>query len=318
MSEAALPDEAEHTPVQRETLERLAARREDRPVFPDDLRARLRRDLEGELSGPATAIPDGESLFVNKHALATIHGCEARWRSDATTSDFVPSPAVVQGAVAHKAIELTLNRRSPSTPAELVDTAIERLAGADRWMSDWLRDCDEDDRAEVRGAAVARVTSFTEVWPPLKPVWRPVTEQSLRTELCGGRVVLSGRVDLALGKADGMRAGKVVVDFKTGSTAVHHLDDLRFYALVETLRTGVPPRAVASSYLDSGSLHVEAVTEGMLEAAAARVADGVERMVGVLHGGDEPVLRPSGACRWCRELEGCTVGQAFLDDRDRA
>jgi RecB family exonuclease len=304
------------TPVQRETLERLAARREDRPVFPDDLRDRLRADLEAELAGPVSALPDGQALFVSKHALATVHGCEARWHSDEVTSDFAPSVAVVQGSVAHKAIELTLNRRSPSTPAELVDTAIDRLAGADRWMSDWLRDCDEDDRAEVRGAAVARVTSFTEVWPPLKPAWRPVTEQSLRAEVAGGRVVLSGRVDLALGKADGMRAGKVVVDFKTGQFAVHHLDDLRFYALVEALRTGVPPRAVATSYLDSGRLHVEAVTEGMLEAGTARVADGVARMVGILHGGDEAVRRPSGACRWCRELPTCTVGQAFLADRD--
>ena len=161
-------------------------------MFPDDLRDRLRADLEAELAGPVSALPDGETLFVSKHALATVHGCEARWHSDEVTSDFTPSVAVVQGSVAHKAIELTLNRRSPSTPAELVDTAIDRLAGADRWMSDWLRDCDEDDRAEVRGAAVARVTSFAEVWPPLKPSWRPVTEQSLRAEV-------AGRADRALG-----------------------------------------------------------------------------------------------------------------------
>ncbi|MGI8939790.1 MAG: PD-(D/E)XK nuclease family protein [Iamia sp.] len=316
MAETLPPEGPELTPVQRETLEKLAAKPEERPVFAEDLRARLRSDLEADLAGPVSALPDGETLFVSKRALATVHACEARWRSDEATSDFEPSPQVVQGSVAHKAIELTLNRRSPSTPAELVDTAIDRLAGADRWMSDWLRDCDEDDRAEVRSAAVARVTSFSEVWPPLKPVWRPVTEQSLRAEVAGGRVILSGRVDLALGKADGMRAGKVVVDFKTGQFAVHHLDDLRFYALVETLRTGVPPRAVATSYLDSGRLHVERVTEGVLEATSARVADGVMKMVAILHGGQEPGRRPSGACSWCRELPTCTVGQAHLADRD--
>ncbi len=316
MADSAPDESPALTPVQRETLEALAAAPEDRPVFLEDLRARLRADLEAEVAGPASALPDGETLFVSKRALATVHSCEARWHSDVVTSHFVPSPAVVQGAVAHKAIELTLNRRSPATPSELVDVAIDRLAGADRWMSDWLQDCDEDDRAEVRGAATARVTSFSEVWPPLKPVWRPVTEQSLRAEVAGGRIVLSGRVDLALGKADGMRAGKVVVDFKTGLFAVHHLDDLRFYALVETLRTGVPPRAMASSYLDSGRLHVEPVTEGMLEATTARVADGVARMVGILHGGEEPGRRPSGACRWCRELDRCPVGQSYVADRD--
>lgn len=317
MADPLPPESLSLTPVQRQTLDSLAAAPEERPVFPEDLRARLRSAIEAEVAGPASALPDGATLFVSKRALSTVHACEARWRSDVLTSDFLPSPAVVQGAVAHKAIELTLNRRSPSTPADLVDTAIDRLAQADRWMSDWLRACDEDDRAEVRGAAVARVTSFTEVWPPLKAAWRPVTEQSLRAELAGGRIVVSGRVDLALGKADGMRAGKVVVDFKTGQFAVHHLDDLRLYALVETIRTGVPPRAVASSYLDSGRLHVEAVTEGVLEAATARLADGVGRMVAILHGDEEPGRRPSGACSWCRELETCSVGQAFLDDPKR-
>jgi len=304
------------TPVQRETLDRLAARREDRPVFPDGLRDELRAALEADVAGPLTALPDGETLFVSKHALATVHACEARWHADHLDRGFEASPAVVQGAVAHKAIELTLNRRAPATPGELVDTAIDRLAGSDRWMSDWLRDCDEDDRAEVRAAAVARVTSFADVWPPLKPAWRPVTEQSLRAELGKGRVILSGRVDLSLGKADGMRAGKVVVDFKTGAFALHHLDDLRFYALVETLRTGVPPRALATSYLDSGRLHVEAVTEALLDATAARTADGVSRMIGILHAGDEATRRPSGACRWCRVRATCPPGLAHVADLD--
>jgi hypothetical protein len=308
---------AELTPAQRSTLERLRAAPDERPTFPADLRDRLRHDLETELSGPATAVPDGETLWVSKRALAGVHGCEARWVAEQGDA-FTPSAPVVVGSVAHKAIELTLNRTSgPDTdPADLVDRALRRLSGSERWMGDWLETCDEDDRAEVRSAAVARVSAFGELWPPLDRRWRPVTEASVSADLLGQRVRLSGKVDLTLGQAQGLTARKVIVDLKTGRPSLAHRDDLRFYALVETLRVGTPPRAVASSYLDSGDLHVESVTEDHLDAAVARTVDGVERMVALRYEGDEAVRRPSGACRWCPVRDDCEPGRAFLADPD--
>lgn len=302
------------TPRQRETLDRLGAPRSTRPVFADDIARQLRGALESDLAPHLHLLPEGQPLFVSKHALATVHACEERWRSDEVHDTFTISPPIVVGSVAHKAIELSLNRRRPATPGELVDRALDRLSESDEWMSDWLRDCDEDDRAEVRGDAIARVSAFDDAWPPLSHAWRPVTEVRMRAELAAGRVILQGRPDLVLGRAEGMRAGKVVVDFKTGNVALHHRDDLRFYALVETLRAGVPPRALATSYLDSGQLHPEAVTAGLLDAAAARVADGIARMLAILHGDAEAARRPSGACRWCRELERCAPGRAHLQD----
>lgn len=305
----------ELTPAQRATLDRLRAAPDDRPRFPADLRDRLRRDLEAELSGPATAVPDGETLWVSKHALAGVHGCEARWLAEEDTP-FTTSAPMVVGSVAHKAIELTLNRSSgpDPDPADLVDRALHRLAGSERWMGDWLEDCDPDDRAEVRSAAVARVSAFGELWPPLDRRWRPVTEASIRSDLLGQRVRLSGKVDLTLGQAEGLTARKVIIDLKTGRPSHAHRDDLRFYALVETLRVGTPPRAVASSYLDSGDLHVETVTEDHLDAAVARTVDGVERMVALRHEGDEPARRPSGMCRWCPIRDDCEPGRAYLAD----
>jgi len=308
--------EPERTPAQLATLERLGARPDDRPTFASDLRDRLRADLEGQLQGPLTVVPDGTRVFVKKHDLATVHQCEARWQADDLDETFEPSVPVIAGVVAHKAIELTLNRRSPSTPPELVDAALDRLTDSDRWAGEWLARCDEDDRAEVRSAAVARVSSFGDVFPPLKAAWHPVTEQSLRAELAGDRVVLQGKVDLVVGRTEGTRAGKVIVDFKTGNRVAHHADDLRFYALIETLRTGVPPRALATAYLDSGRLQVESVTEAVLDAAVARTADGVERIVAIRHAGDEAARRPSAVCSWCRALDACAEGQAHLEDQD--
>lgn len=307
-----LPEVPALTPAQSDTLARLSAAPADRPTFPADLRDRLRALLEGELSGPATAIPDGTTLFVNKRALAGVHGCEARWQAE-DEAGFTPSVPVVIGSVAHKAIELSIHGARPRDPGDLVDRALERLSGSERWMGDWLERCDEDDRAEVRSAAIAKVAAFDEIWPTLERSWRPVTEASVRQDLLGRRISLNGKVDISLGHPDGLTARKVIVDLKTGRFALHHRDDLRFYALVETLRIGTPPRAVATSYLESGELHVEEVTEDMLATAVARTVDGVERIVGLRFGGDEPVRRPSGGCRWCPLLEQCDVGRAHLD-----
>lgn len=304
------------TPRQAETLERLGAKRSERPTFDAGLGKELRASLDEELSGPASALPDGESLFVNKHALATIHACEARWLAEDTDASFAVTAPIVRGTVAHKAIELGINRR-PGTPlpvpAERVDAALDSLERSEQWMSDFLRTCDDVERAEVRSAAVARVTDYDDIWPELKREWRPATEAKVRADLAKGRVTLSGRVDLSIGRAQGTTAGKVIVDFKTGGAAMAHREDLRFYALVETLRLGVPPRAVATSYLESGELHVEDVTVGVLEAAAARVVDGAERMVAIRHHDHPPRTRPSALCRWCKARPDCADGQAFLD-----
>lgn len=309
-------DRGELNPAQQETLDRLRAGPGERPRFPAGLRDRLRRSLEEELSGPATAIPDGEKLHVSKHALAGVHGCEARWQAE-DEQPFAASVPVVVGSVAHKAIELGLNRTVAADPGELVDRALDRLAGSERWMGDWLEGCDDDDRAEVRSRAVARVAAFTELWPPLERSWRPVTESSVWQDLLGRRISLGGKVDLSLGQPQGLVARKVIVDIKTGRFSLDHRHDLRFYALLETLRVGTPPRAIATSYMDSGELHVEDVTEEVLETAVARTVDGIERIVGIRFGGDEPVRRPSGMCGWCRLLDDCDVGRAHLDGDDR-
>lgn len=313
-SVASPPDDG-LTPRQRDTLERLGAKRAERPVFDPAVAADLRALLEDELAGPVSALPDETTLFVNKHALATIHACEARWHAEDQDPAFAVSPPVVKGVVAHKAIELGINRR-PGTPlpppADLVDQAMASLERSEQWMSEWLRTCPDDDRASVRSDAVNRVSEFDEIWPPLASRWRPATEVKVRADLARGRVTLSGRVDLSIGRAEGRTAGKVIVDFKTGGFSLAHREDLRFYALVETLRLGVPPRAVATSYLESGELHVEDVTVGVLEAAAARVVDAVERMVAIRHHDHPPVPRPSALCRWCRARPHCEPGQSFL------
>jgi len=133
-------------------------------------------------------------------------------------------------------------------------------------------------------------------------------------ELADGRVRLRGKVDLTLGTPKGTQAGKVVIDLKTGVPQPAHRDDLRFYALLDAIRIGVPPRLVASFYLDLGEARTEPVTEAILEATVARTVDGARRAAALRAGTAAPVHRPGWSCRWCIVRRDCEPGRAWLLD----
>jgi hypothetical protein len=304
-----------HNPAQAEVLAALGARPHERPAFDPRLRSELREELEERLTPLADRLPDGESLWVSKHLLSSVHGCERMFLAR-EAEEFAWTPANARGVVSHKAIELSISWRGDPAPGLLVDEAIARLIASTDRISLYLGGLGEGERAELHGEAVERVSMFQECFPPLEPRWRPVAESRLRADLCDDRVVLSGKVDLTVGRADGVRAGKVLVDLKTGGFAPSHVDDLRFYALVETLRLGVPPRLLASYYLDGGRLVDEAVTVDLLRSALERVVHGVAAAIDLQHGGREPVLRPGPPCRWCPLQDDCDVGRRWLEDRD--
>ena len=111
-------------------------------------------------------------------------------------------------------------------------------------------------------------------------------------------------------------AGKVVVDFKTGRQSPAHVADLRFYALLDALRVGVPPRQLVTYYLDYADCEVEPVTEGTLTAALLRTIEGIERHIELTREGRPPVKRPGVTCRWCPLAADCPQGQAWLAGGD--
>ncbi len=300
-----------YNPAQQRVID-LLGRADDEPIFPDDLAERLQDTLD-ELLAPLAADVGDERLWVSKHTLTSVHGCEAHHL--ASQDDFAWSIATVRGQVAHKAIELTVNWRGEPVPGDLVDEAIARLVGGDAGASRFLGGLGEAERAQLRGEAADLVTKFQECFPPLKSVWRPVTESKAYVELLGGRVVLSGKVDLTLGKHDAGRAAKVIIDLKSGMPVAHHRDDLRFYALLETLRLGVPPRMLASYYLDAARAQPETVTVPLLEAALARTVDGIAKLV-QLRTGRPPTVHPGPTCRWCPISSTCAEGQAWLWSTD--
>jgi RecB family exonuclease len=294
---------AELNPAQREVLDALRAPERPRPRYDAGLRAALRAHLEEEL-GPLAALVDRPAV-VTKRALGEVLTCEAHHLAS-TAAPFEWNVALARGVVVHRAIQLGVFRRDAPPPLELVDDALDRLADdPDAAVADYLLDLPEAERAELRGAASEVVSAFTELWPPLARTWFPRTETPVRAELCGGKVVLTGRVDLSLGVADGDQAGRVLVDLKTGGASAGHLHDLRFYALLETLRSGVPPLRLATSYLEAGDLAVEDVDEDVLEAAVRRTVQGARAVLELRLGLRSPAITPNPACRWCPAREGC-------------
>ncbi len=113
-----------------------------------------------------------------------------------------------------------------------------------------------------------------------------------------------GKVDLMLNRPDPARGTRILIDLKTGRAWPDHPEDMRLYALLYTLRYGVPPYRVATLFLGSGSAQAELVTEQTLDRAADRVVTAVRTAAEMSNGG-RPELRPGPHCARCPRRPSC-------------
>jgi CRISPR/Cas system-associated exonuclease Cas4 (RecB family) len=297
-------------PAQERNLALL--RRTDEPVeFAAELVAELRAEAVEALTHFTERL-GGNTLFVTKHTLSSVHECEDHFMAP---DEFSWSPARARGQVAHRAIQLGLSWRGEPAPVELVDEAMARLADDERDFGRWVAALGPADHADLRGQATERVTKFVESFPPLPASSHPVTEAAAQWPV-DHPILLRSRVDLVVGKPRGRESTKVLIDLKTGRMSPRHREDLRFYALIETLVREVPPRMLATFYLDSAEPVVETVTEGVLRTALRRTLDGIHHVIRLRVEGDTPTRKPGPACRWCPLSERCAEGQAYLRGPD--
>jgi hypothetical protein len=296
----------ELTPTQLRLLDQL--KRDGDPLvfdadFVDDLVARATQ-MVASMSGRL----GGEKLWVSKGWVSKVLGCEARHLAP---DDFRWTPANARGFVAHKAIELSAHWPGEPVPSVLVDEALARLADEASNRGDFVGGLTDADRAELRGFAVDRVTRFLQDFPPLPQRAQPVFEASTKWAP-PGTITLSGKTDLIVGRPDGRTSTRLIIDFKTGWRSTHHRDDLRFYALLETVVRKVPPRRLVTYYLDTCEADVEDVTEAVLETALARLEGAIERHVELTVDARPAEKRVGTSCRWCHVLDGCAEGKAHL------
>lgn len=285
----------------------------ERPTFDQDIEKRLRERLEAALDPLVRARPAGATWRLAKRVLTEVHQCEALHMARRDVP-FAWSPDMARGTLAHRVIERLVLASTTLPPLEQTRQTVARAAAENDDLGAFLRGLDDDTHADLVRDVSNAATEFSAQWPPVSPRWRPRVETPVRAELCGGAVVLHGVYDLALGAPVGMQARALIVDFKAGEVHDDHMRELRFYALIETLRLGVPPYRVAAFSLPGAGYRVERVCEPMLEETVDWVLEGAAALA-ALDAGAEARRTPSPLCAYCPGSADCPPGQEFLAGR---
>ena len=223
---------------------------------------------------------------------------------------FAHSRATALGVVQHRAIEVVVGAREALEPHDAASIAATRTADREERFAEYWRQLATAEQDDLLMEVARRTALFEGSFPPLRDLRRelaPMVELPMKAELLGGSLVVSGKVDLVVGRPDRMqpmRAQRLLIDLKTGGAYPEHAEDNRAYALLHTLRFGVPPYRVASFFLEGGTWQVEDVHEELLFHAADRVI-AAARSAASLRAGREPTLTPGRWCTWCPRLDVC-------------
>ncbi|MEX1100867.1 MAG: PD-(D/E)XK nuclease family protein [Actinomycetota bacterium] len=281
------------------------------PSNEPDLADRVRAELEERLWPLARRhAQSGRNLYASKHRIAAVLRCEGSW---VAPDEFTWSIPVARGRLVHKAIEMTLTaRRGELPPMELVDIALTSLKSKDDGLSDYLNQCDPGSESELVADSSNLLTTFLNDFPPINARMTPRIECSVRVDLCDGTITLAGKYDLALGRPG--QDPVSIVDLKSGDEHQEHMEDLRFYALLELLKTGVPPVMIGSYYLNSSTPRSQPVDEGTIESASRRTVDAISRMAQLEFGERDADLSPGSYCSFCSALPECKQGQDWLEE----
>jgi hypothetical protein len=301
----------ELTEPQRRTLDQLIGT-DARPSFPADLPQRLRDRIEDAVR----ELELREPLWLGKEKLKDLARCEGKFHAAVLgeAPPFEHSSKSAAGVLLHKAVEIEVGSRAPMDPHAIAELAVGRVLEREERFQLYWDDLAAPAQDELLMEVVRRMTLFQGSFPPLRALRRelaPVSEMKVRAELLGGGLVLSGQIDLVLGLADQLqpaRATRLVIDLKSGGAYPEFAEDMRFYALLLTLRFGVPPYRVASLFLESGSWQSEDVTEELLHHAADR-AIAAARSAAALINGREAVLTAGVYCAWCPRAPVCPAAE---------
>jgi hypothetical protein len=274
----------------------------------------LRARVEQAAGVAAAHLAAGDTLRINKTALDALD-CDGRYL-DLRTQPFTWSERLLAGKLAHRAIELDHAGGFQRSVTDLVTHAWMETATDRGSAASFVADLCGVAADSLRGSVTERVITFRESFPALPPSAEVRAEKPYTVRLAGGAVELRGVPDLVLGRATATERRVLLVDLKTGNRSGRHLHDMRFYALLATLATGVAPFRVATYYLDEASWEHEDIDLDHLEAAARTVAAKVER-AGLLLGAPPSAtalrLEAGPACQWCRRSPQCPVSATRSD-----
>lgn len=280
-----------------------------RPAADPAIVEAARSYLEAAAAAWVEALPEGVVVRVTKDAVSSVRRCEARHLAElaarGATEVMPPSPPLVRGRLLD-----ALFRQVAVTGGVGVDPVADAVsaceADGDPTAGGWF-DLDEGDRREVRATVAVAAERLVADWPAFPAGAGLRTQERVLVGLAGGRVQLSGRPDLTVGRPTRQRAGVLVVEAKSGSFRPAHLEELRFYSLLEALRWGVAPfRAVVWS-LGDGRIEAVDVDSDLVWSEALRAADAVTRLTR-LAAGEAPRASANPLCPSCPLQSGCPEG----------
>jgi hypothetical protein len=306
----AMTSSVAHHPAGRVRSEALLTRlRGDagaRPAIDPGLAGGLRAWLEDELSEAVASLPEGAApVRVTKDAVDQVLVCEAHLLAQRSAPRRV-SVELVRGTLVDLVFRQWVTTGVLERPFE---EALEAMwVTGDDAVRSFVEQLDPDGRAALAREVEAHAACIAECWPVLAPSWMARTQERMTVPLAGGRILLSGVVDLAIGAPSSGRASVCIVEVKSGRRRLEHRGDVHLYALLETLRSGAPPFRVATFYTADGELDVEPVGRDALLGALHRVVAGTVRLCR-LAAGSAPARTPNPLCAWCAGLPACAPGR---------
>ncbi len=323
----------ELNPAQKRTLGNIRLEVDERITFDAEMAEHLQDQLNEALTQTAELLSKhGSDQWVSKRALASVNGCEVSFLASQEIP-FEYNLATARGAVLHRGVEFWANPvdekdEAPDFIGHAITHYINNDARAGDKLGRFLAELGAGDKSALASECISLLQTFVDTFPSVKSSWKLGVEVPRRHMICEGKIVLNGRYDLTLGapgkiaitKAKTPRKivtpGRVIIDLKTGNRNTTDSEDMRFYALLETLVTGVPPMLVGTFYVVEGLVVTEKVDMAVLETAMRRTIAGAKRLVELNLGDVEPERRAGHPCIWCPVSNDCEPGQAWLADRE--
>ncbi|WP_370327154.1 PD-(D/E)XK nuclease family protein [Euzebya sp.] len=275
-----------------------------RPVPDPDRPARLRDWIEGRLAPLLEDRPaDARRVVLGKTQLDAL-ACDGRYL-DLRATPFEWSRPTVRGQLVHRAIALDHHVSRRTGAKELMAHAWEEFRHSGDGQVDYADGLTDLEVAAVQAEATTVVEEYRTLFPVLPDSWRVIFEPTLTARFGAGAVAVRGKPDLVLGRVVPHERRLLLVDLKTGNRSRSDRQDMRWYALLATLKYRQAPFKVATFYVDEGTWDEEAVTDDVLEAAARGLVD---RVAAAIRLEDDPTpitLSAGPMCRWCGRADSC-------------
>lgn len=236
-----------------------------RPQVDPALAGGLREWLEDELAPLAAGLPASAPPIVLGRRVAA--GAPVRQGPGAEPG--------VQLTQVQSALARTLFRQLVTTGriGHPLEDALAGLAATGRrdTVATFLSALSVAERSRLRRELSDRAAGMARHWPTLAPTWLPRTGEHLTIPFAGGRITMSGTIDLLIGTPSQGQASVCLVELATTALRSDQRLGVRFLALLETLRSGAAPARTAVFDPVTGEVAAEEVTEEALCATVESV-----------------------------------------------